>query len=356
MIGKRIANVRKKLGDLELDAFLVSHPPNIRYLSGFTGSNGLLIISRRQRFLLTDFRYKQQSKEEVRSFRVLVGDDGLFETVARESLLVRCRRVGFEGNYLPYTAYRNLKKLFPGIRFLSKVGLVESVAAVKDASEIESIRKAVRITDRVFRDILRILKPGLRELDIAAEISYRQRMEGAERDAFDVIVASGWRSALPHGRASGKKIRTGDLVTLDFGCSVNGYHSDLTRTVTVGTPSRRAREIYQIVLDAQQRAIGAVRSGLSARDLDEVARGYIRSRGYQKYFRHSLGHGLGLQVHELPKVSSRSKDTLEAGNVITIEPGIYLPNFGGVRIEDDVLVANRHSIVLNTAPKEFLVL
>ncbi len=356
MIRKRIANVRKKLDDLELDAFLVSLPSNIRYLSGFTGSNALLIISQRRQLLLTDSRYRQQSKQEVRGYRVVVSDDGLFGTIARESLLARFRRVGFEGNHLSYTAYQNLKKLFPGIRFLPKVSLVESVAAVKDASEIESIRKAVRITDRVFRDILGMIRPGVRELEIAAEISYRQRMEGAERDAFDVIVSSGWRSALPHGRASAKRIRAGELVTLDFGCSVDGYHSDLTRTVAVGSTGRRAREIYRIVLDAQERAIEAVRSGLSARELDEVARRYIRSRGYERYFGHSLGHGLGLQVHELPKVSSRSKDTLQAGNVISIEPGIYLPNFGGVRIEDDVLVANAHGLVLNTAPKEFVVL
>lgn len=356
MIRERIANVLRKLNDHELNAFLVSHLPNIRYLSGFTGSSALLIISRKRQFLLTDPRYRQQSRSEVQGYRVSVTDDGLFETAAREALLKRCRRVGFEGNHLPFFSYQNLKKLFPGIRFLPQVGLVESVAAVKDGSEIESIKRAVRITDKVFNDILGVLRPGIREFEVAAEISYRQRMEGAEGDAFEVIVASGWRSALPHGRASAKRIRSGEIVMLDFGCSVNGYHSDLTRTVAVGSASRRVREVYEIVLGAQERAIEAVRSGLSARALDEVARGYIRSRGYERYFGHSLGHGLGLQVHELPKVSSRSKDILAAGNVITIEPGIYLPNFGGVRIEDDVLVTNGHSVVLNTAPKELAVL
>lgn len=356
MTRKRIASVRKKLNDLELDAFIVSHPPNIRYLTGFTGSNGLLIVSPRRRSLLTDSRYRQQSRLEVRGCRVLVNGTSLFETAAKESLLVRFRRVGFEGNHLPYAAYQNLRKLFRGVRFLPKVNVVESVASVKDASEIESIRKAVRISDKVFRDILGMMKPGVRELEIAAEISYRQRMEGAEGDAFDVIVASGWRSSLVHGRASTKRIRTGELVTLDFGCSVGGYHSDLTRTVAVGSPSKRAREIYRIVLEAQERAIEAAQSGLTARTLDEIARGYIRSRGYDQYFGHSLGHGLGLQVHELPKISSRSKDALEAGNVITIEPGIYIPKFGGVRIEDDVLVTNGNSVVLNAAPKDFIVL
>ncbi len=356
MIRKRTANVWKKIDDLGLDAFLVSHLPNIRYLSGFTGSNALLIISTNRRYLLTDSRYRQQSREEVLGCRVFISDDGLFETAARKSLLGRSRRVGLEGNHLSYTLFQNLKKLFPGIRFVPEVDVVESVAAVKDAVEIQSIRKAIRITDKVFSEILKIIRPGVLESDIAAEISYRQRLEGADRDAFDVMVASGARSALPHGQASTKKIRAGDLGTLEFGCSAEGYHSDLTRTVAVGSASRRAREIYRIVLHAQNRAIETARSGISARELDEAARSYIRSQGYEKHFGHSLGHGLGLQVHELPKVSSRSKDKLEAGNVITIEPGIYLPSFGGVRIEDDVLIENGRSVVLSKAPKEFLIL
>ena len=356
MTRTRIAHVRKLLEDLDLDAFLVSHLPNIRYLSGFTGSNAFLILSLRRQILVTDSRYREQSRNEARGFQIVVSDNSLVDAMARKSLFSRRRRVGFEAHCLPYASYGNLKKLFPGTKFVPKFNLVESIAAVKEASEVAAIREAISISDRVFQEILDFIKPGLRELDVAAEISYRQRKAGAERDAFDVIVASGWRSALPHGKATAKRIRPGELVTLDFGCSVRGYHSDLTRTIGVGSPSRRAREVYPVVLEAQERAIAAARSGMPARNLDEVARSFIRSRGFGKFFGHSLGHGLGLQVHELPKVSALSTDTLCAGNVITIEPGIYIPRLGGVRIEDDVLIKNGSCVVLTSAPKEFIVI
>jgi Xaa-Pro aminopeptidase len=198
-----------------------------------------------------------------------------------------------------------------------------------------------------------LIKPGISEIEIASEISYLQRKNGAERDAFDIIVASGWRGALPHGVATDKKIKKGELVVIDFGCVYNGYHSDITRTIAVGKISSEARKIYNIVLEAQKIAIESVRSGMKANELDAVARNYIKRKGYAKFFKHSLGHGLGTEIHTLPRISPRSDYVLKDGNVITIEPGIYIPGFCGVRIEDDILV-NSTALSLTTLPKNLI--
>ncbi|HEV8539137.1 MAG TPA: M24 family metallopeptidase, partial [Bacteroidota bacterium] len=204
--------------------------------------------------------------------------------------------------------------------------------------------------------IIPFLKPGTTESDISAEISFRQRKHGAEADAFETIVASGERGALPHARPTSKQLRNGELVTLDFGCIVEGYHSDMTRTVAIGRPKPEAKKIYAIVYEAQQRAIDAARSDMRARDLDAVARKHIKEKGYDRYYRHSLGHGIGLQIHEAPRISVLSNSLLERGNVITIEPGIYLPGFGGVRIEDDAVITNGSCDVLTQSSRDLIVL
>ncbi len=355
-MNSRIIQLRSQFDALKVDAFLITFPPHLRYMSGFSGSNGVGIVTRSAASLLTDGRYASQVKSEVKGWRILITQDGLFEEIQKKKLLPHETRVGFDGNTLVYGQFRHLKKTFPRLKFLPKVDCIENIAAVKDAHEIAMIRKAVAITDEVFKEILRLIKPGVSELDIAAEISYRQRKHGAEADAFETIVASGVRSALPHGRASSKNIAHGELVTLDFGAVYEGYHSDMTRTVVVGKASSEVRKIYAVVLDAQKKAIEAARSGLKTKDLDAVARGYIRKHGYDKYYRHSLGHGLGLQIHEAPRISVMSKATLVEGNVVTIEPGVYIPNFGGVRIEDDIVVRNGSCEVLTRSPKELICL
>jgi Xaa-Pro aminopeptidase len=248
-----------------------------------------------------------------------------------------------------------LRKLFPSVAFASTSDIVEEAMLAKDEHEIGMIRRAVRISDRVFEKVLDAIRPGVNELEISAEISYLHKSLGAERDAFETIVASGERSAFPHARASQKKIRSGELVTLDFGCVVDGYNSDITRTVIVGKANMRAKRMYEAVCEAQQEAINSAKAGMWARDLDAVARKSIGRRGYGKFFNHSLGHGLGLHVHERPKVSQLSTERLRAGSVITIEPGVYIPDFGGVRIEDDVLLTANGCVVLNEATKEFIV-
>jgi Xaa-Pro aminopeptidase len=339
-----------------LGAFIVSSLPNIRYLTGFSGSSGLCVVHKNEAFFLTDSRYIIQSRMEVKAWKRLIVADGLFDEVARRRLLKGCRRVGFESHALTYAQYRMLRKLVVGTSFVSTKDVVESIALVKDEKEIECIRTAVRISDRVFGDVLGFIRSGVAELEIAAEISYLHKKYGAEKDAFDPIVASGERGSLPHARASSKRIKNGEMITLDFGCTVRGYNSDITRTVAVGRASDRARKVYEAVRGAQLDAIHAARAGMLAKDLDGVARERIKKEGYGRYFNHSLGHGLGLQIHERPRVSFLSKERLVSGSVITIEPGVYIPGFGGVRIEDDIVLTLSGCEVLNAAPKEFLIL
>ncbi len=356
LISARLQQLRSGFASLDIDAFLVSFQPHVRYLTGFSGSNGIGLITERSQSLITDGRYVEQSRREVKGWKIFIAQDNLFEEMRLQRLLPPGCRVGLDGNTFVLSQFKHLKKTFPRVKFLPKVETIEKIAAVKDEEEITKLRKAVEITDRVFGEILPVLKPGLRELEVAAELSYRQRMHGADGDAFETIVASGDRGALPHGQASSKKLRRGELVTLDFGCVYDGYHSDLTRTVALGKPSAEGKKIYSIVLDAQCKSIESAKSEMKAKELDTIAREHIKSNGYEKFFRHSLGHGIGLQIHEAPRISFLSKAVLAAGNVITIEPGIYLPGFGGVRIEDDIVIRNGDCEVLTSSPKELLIL
>ena len=355
MYEQRLAAVRRSLVSSKLDALLVTHLPHVRYLTGFSGSNGICLLTSRRRCFLTDGRYRDQAKEEVKAFRVLVSKESLSRAVRTARLLAARMRVGFESQYLSVDSLLGWRKVFPKVTFVPTRGFIERFASVKDELEIRYLREAAEISDKVFRKIVSLLRPGMSEQHVAARIGFYHRKYGAEGDAFEPIVASGWRGAFPHARASAKAIRKGELVTLDFGCRVGGYHSDLTRTVAVGRPIPRAKKIYQVVLDAQLEAVEAARSGIAARALDGVARKCLWKRGFGRSFGHSLGHGLGLQVHEFPRVSSLSKEILRSGNVITIEPGIYIPGFGGVRIEDDVVIRDGGCEVLNRSSKELLI-
>lgn len=355
MTSARLTSLRNLLRSQRLDALVVSFIPHIRYLTGFTGSNAICLITESDQILVTDPRYETQVRKEVKKFRILIGNGSLLEELQSVKIFTKRIRVGFQSEHLSYAIYKNLRTLFRQTRFLPALEILDSLTSVKDDKEISAIKNATKISDRVFKKILPIVKAGVRELDIAAEISYLHKSFGAESDAFEPIVASGHNSALPHARASAKKIRKGDLLILDFGCRYDGYHSDLTRTIAVGKVTKEKRRIYETVLEAQQKAIANARSGLSGKKLDQVARNVIRKAGYDKYFKHSLGHGLGLQVHELPKISPLSKDVLCEGNVITIEPGIYIPSIGGVRIEDDVLITGNGCEVLTKAEKDLII-
>lgn len=355
MLTNRIVALRERMDEGGLDALLVSSMINIRYLTGFTGSHGLLVITGGSQSLLTDSRYRVQARAQVRGTHIIITTLDPFEEAARRKFLARAKRVGFEAHQVTYAQYRKFRKLFPHVAFASTANMVEEGMLVKAPDEVRLIRRAAEISDRVFEKILGVIRPGIREREVAAEISYLHKRFGADRDAFETIVASGERGALPHGRASDKKIRSGELVTMDFGCVVGGYHSDITRTIAVGKPSVRAREMHDAVLEAQHEAVASARGGMPAKDVDAVARKRIAQRGFGRYFNHSLGHGLGLQVHEPPKVSQLSKETLRAGSVITIEPGVYIPGFGGVRIEDDVVLTDKGCDLLTNASRELII-
>ncbi len=355
MTARRLDEVRRRLSDRRLHALVVTHLPHVQYLTGFSGSHGVCVIRSDGQFFFSDGRYKSQALLETQGFRIVISAGSLFDAMHKKRAFAKNERVGFESQYLTVSELHGLRRTFTGNTFVPTSLVIEEIAAVKDRAEIAAIKEAVSITDKVFEKLLDVVREGITESEIAAEISYLQRTSGADADAFEPIVASGKRGAFPHARATQKKIQKGEMVTLDFGCRVKGYNSDLTRTISVGRPSGEMRKIYEVVRQAQERAIASARSGLPAKSLDRVARKHIVSQGYGKYFTHSLGHGLGHEVHELPRISRLSKDILKENNVVTVEPGIYVPGTGGVRIEDDVVIRNGSCEVLNRSRKELVI-
>lgn len=340
---RRVDRVRERLAAHNLDALLVSSPTNIRYLFGFTGSNAIALITSDPCFFITDRRYAQQSQQQVTQASICIAQNDLFAELANIPFIRPGMRIGIEAAYLTVKQYNALRKQFPNVKLLASERIVEGIASVKDADEIASIRKAADICKRVFEEVYSLLKPGISELEISAEISYRTRRLGSEKDAFEPIVASGRRSALPHGISSQKTISAAELVIIDFGAVVNGYAADLTRTVVVGKMTEKQRHLARAVLDALTHAESAAKPGMTGWQLDAVARDTLKGHGLGEYFQHSLGHGLGLNVHELPRLGETSQDVLQPGQVFTLEPGVYLPDVGGVRIEDDFLMT-KHGV------------
>ena len=354
MTAKRIKAANALVKKNKLDVMIISHLPNIRYLSGYSGSNSLLVLAPPKSYFLTDFRYTVQARKEVKNSQVIIAEKELIGELVKLPCFRKKVKVGFETAYVSVKGLEKMKELLSRALFKPVENLVESIAVVKDNSEINKIKRAVKITDAAFELILDMIKPGVKERDIALELSYRMIKMGADGPSFDFIVASGQRSSMPHGKASDRKLKNKDFITIDFGCFYNGYASDMTRTVVLGKASQKQKKIYSVVKDAQQAAINAARAGMAAKELDKVARDIIKKEGYGDYFGHGLGHGLGLEVHSLPVINPRSQDILATGNVITIEPGIYIPNWGGVRIEDDILITQNGCKVLTKSPKELI--
>lgn len=352
----RIDIIKEYLIELNLDAFYVTHIPNIRYLSGFSGSSAYLIITKDKNYFFTDFRYESQSHEQVKGFDIIVNfspAEKIKETMAAGGF----KNVGFESTHLTIHQLNILKESLPEIDFISVPERIEKLTMIKTPDEIAKIKAACEITDRVFTRLLEIIKPGMKESDVSAEISYWHKKYGAEKDSFDPIVASGWRGALPHGMASHKVIEAGEMVTLDFGCIYEGFCSDMTRTISVGKPrSGEMKKIYDVVLQSQLLAVNAAKEGVTTKELDTISRNYINSNGYEGKFGHGLGHGLGIEVHEMPSVSQRMNIPIQTNVVFTIEPGIYIEGLGGVRIEDDVLTKAGGCEVLNNSPKELIII
>jgi len=356
MSNNRIDKIREYLTELNLDAFYITHIPNIRYLSGFSGSSAYIIITKDKNYFFTDFRYQSQSHEQVKGFEIAVNFSPVVN-IKEIMLNEKFSNVGFESTHLTIHQLNLLKESLPAINFVSVPERIEQLTMIKTAEEVSKIKKACEITDKVFDKLLETIKPGMKESEVSAEISYWHKKYGAEKDSFDPIVASGWRGALPHGMASQKVIEAGELVTLDFGCIYEGFCSDMTRTISVGKPkSDEMVKIYDVVLQSQLLAVNATKAGIKTRELDSIARKYINDNGYEGKFGHGLGHGLGIEVHEMPSVSQRMDLEIPANVVFTIEPGIYIEGLGGVRLEDDVFTKEGGCDVLNTSPKELIII
>lgn len=357
MTSARLDRLRHQMIAYKLDAILVLNPSNRIYLSGFTGSSATLLITSDRAVLLTDFRYVEQAATQSPHFTVVQVTGSPFQMVADLCKESNVGRIGFEGDFLTVDARSQCGELLRPQEMVSVTGLIERLRRIKDESEIKLMRRAAAITDQVWSEIQPQIRVGVAERDLAVEVDYKMKKLGADGLAFDMIVASGIRSSMPHGRASEKLLEQGDLITFDLGAKYQGYCSDMTRTVMLGEPDAKQREIYAIVLEAQMRGLAACKAGLTGLAVDEVCRGYIREHGYAEAFGHGTGHGVGRDIHEDPRLSIRgAKDLLVPGMVVTIEPGIYLSGWGGVRIEDMVLVTEQGCERLSQSPKDLIIL
>ncbi len=353
--GQRIRSVRQLIAERDADALLITHLPNVFYLSGFSGSAGALLIEPDRVTLFTDGRYTIQAREEAQEARVRISRGPLLVALGGYLKERRKARVAFEPTRLSVAQHRELRHAAgTRIRWAELKNGIEGLRAVKDSQEIAQMRRAARLGSEVLEEILLLLKPGMRESEVAAEIEYRLRKKGASGAAFPTIVASGARAALPHAPPTEKRLRKNELVVLDLGAILAHYCCDLTRTVYLGRAPVRIRRWYEAVREAQGAAHGALRAGVAASDVDAAARRTLKRFGLEHHFLHSTGHGLGLEVHEEPRLAKGQKRLIQAGNVVTLEPGVYMKGVGGIRVEDDVAVFSDRTEILTSAPREFL--
>lgn len=355
MVLDRISAARGCLKRVGADLLLVSNLSNIRYLTGFTGSEALLVLSSDDGWFLTDSRYTSQAGAEVTGATVVEFSNRM-ETLTQVLQQASASRVAFEAGYTSVATYQELCGRITGVEFVPADSELVSLRAVKDAGELEILETVASIASQSLLETVARVAPGMTENEVAWMLEVAMREKGAEGKSFDFIVASGERGALPHGRASDRKLAAGELVTIDYGAIYQGYCSDETVTVSLGEPDPRQREVFETVLAAQRAAMDAVRPGMDFKALDAVARDYIGARGFGEYFGHGLGHGVGIDIHEYPTASPRSKHVIQEGMVFTIEPGIYIPGWGGVRIEDTVVVGPDGCRPITRVPKDLMVL
>ncbi|HEV2198063.1 MAG TPA: Xaa-Pro peptidase family protein [Candidatus Acidoferrum sp.] len=343
------------LRESRIDSLLVTHPANWFYLTGFTGESGALVVSKKAATLVTDGRFVVQAKEETKGVRVRKQKGSVFESAAEALREAKARRVGFDPVHMTVSQLQSMRKASKGrLEWVSAPGMVEALRARKDAGELAQMRKAAILAGEIVEIAIGLLKPGASEREVGAEIEYQMRRRGASGPAFETIVAFGSRAALPHARPTGKRLRKNELVVLDLGVILGHYCSDITRTVFMGRAPKRIQTWYKAVLEAQGAAISAVKDGVSCGEVDAAARRVLESYGLDQLFVHSTGHGLGLEIHEDPRVAKGQARRLEPGNVITIEPGVYAEGIGGIRIEDDVAVHAGRNEVLTRAPRDLI--
>ncbi|WP_281244671.1 M24 family metallopeptidase [Salibacterium qingdaonense] len=351
----RIENVREQLRGLGAEAIVIDSPANRRYVSGFTGTAGAVLITQKKAYFITDFRYIEQAEAQCPGFEVVRHTSSVYEKMGELLKNEQADTLVFEKDNVSYAGYESLQQNTDAeLKPLS--GLLEEIRLIKSQDELNVLQQAVDIADRAFEHITSYIKPGVKEIDVSNELEFFMRREGAVSSSFDIIAASGTRSALPHGTASEKAIQSGELLTLDFGAYFQGYCSDITRTVAVGEPPSRLREIYQVVYESQLKALEEIKPGMTGAEADAVARDHIVKQGFGEYFGHGLGHGLGLEVHEGPRLSPKSSQVLEPGMVVTVEPGVYVPEIGGTRIEDDIVMTEDGNKTLSKSPKELMIL
>ncbi len=352
---ERISKIRSGLSGFHVDAILFLDMKNIRYLTGFTGSDGALLIGQDKKTLLVDGRYTHQAQREVGDVAVIEYRekvDGIKSVLMGDGL----KTIGFEATAMDVHTYLSLKNKTKGVALKPISGEISAIRTIKDETEIARMRKAAEISFQAMTDVRELIKPGVKEKDIALELEFRMGRYGADQIAFPTIVASGANSSLPHAKPGSRRMNRGDVVMIDFGAVYQGYHSDETWTVALGNGGDRQKEVYAVVKEAHDRALDAVKPGVPCREIDRVARSFIENKTLGEYFSHGTGHGVGLDVHEAPRISTQSEHVLQKGMVVTIEPGVYIPDLWGIRIEDMILVKEDGCEVLTKMPKGFTVL
>ncbi|OLO42854.1 Xaa-Pro dipeptidase [Alkalihalophilus pseudofirmus] len=351
---ERLQKLRTTFKEQGIDGLLIASTYNRRYMTSFTGTAGVALVSEKEAKFITDFRYVEQAKAQATGFEVVQHTGPIFEEVAKQASNMGIGRLGFESDHTTYQTFEIYQKQIQG-ELVPVSGVIEKLRLLKDENEIQIITAAAEIADAAFDHITKYIRPGITELDVANELEFFMRKQGAASSSFDIIVASGLRSALPHGVASEKVIAKGELVTLDFGAYYKGYCSDITRTLAVGQINDELRKIYDTVLEAQKRGMEGIKPGLTGKQADALTRDYITEQGYGDYFGHSTGHGLGMEVHEGPALSMKSDTVLEPGMIVTVEPGIYISGVGGTRIEDDTLITENGNRSFTKSTKELLI-
>lgn len=352
----RIGKLRRKMAEQSLGAVLVTSRQHVQYLSGFTGTDGDLFLTLDSAYLITDFRYLTQAKEQCPEFIVKDISQGLSAVYTELIQTHSVRSLGFEDREVTYAVYKGMKSKFPYCTLVPIGDLISSLRIIKDPEELESMEKAAHIGDLAFTDILDVIRPGISEREVAAQLEYSMKKNGASGPSFETIVASGYRSSMPHGTSTDKPIESGDLVVLDFGCIYDGYCSDMTRTVAVGSVTPEQKQLYNIVLYNQLKCLKQVKNGAVCKDIDAYSRRVFSSFQMEQYFGHGLGHGVGVEIHELPNLNRRCTTTLCPGMVVTVEPGLYVNEQNGVRIEDSVVVTALEPKILTHSTKELLIL
>jgi Xaa-Pro aminopeptidase len=353
---RRINDLVTKMNEKDIEASLIISRENCYYFSRFRGSSGVLLITKDHRVLFTDFRYVDQARNEAKEYEVVQHQQNMYSMVCEFLKEHNISSVGIETGVMPVDTYSEIKENYPSVNLLNIEPELYDIRMIKDDEEISYLKQGVELCDKAFNHILSFIRPGMSEKEIGIELEFFMRKSGAEGIKANHVIASGERSCLPHGQATDRIVKVGDFVKMDIGARVNGYYSDFTRTVVLGEPSEKQVEIYNIVKKAQEVSLENVGPGKVCADLDEVGRSIIREAGYGENFGHSLGHSIGLAVHEKPGLRSTDKTVLQPGMVITVEPGIYIPNFGGVRIEDLVVITEDGHNNLTTATKELQII